>query len=315
MKNKFYVDESKLSYDYLEAVKDPDFKKLVARIKASDDLAKKYTSKLETCVKGLKDCAKCKGIHECVNKDCPGLVLYPRVSGNMILFEYHECKYLKKINEAARAKEQEEERIKELEKTSNTYYYNEPMQIRNASMGDIDLTDKNRLATVKWVKEFYKKYKKDQHIKGLYLHGSFGSGKTYILAALLNELAKSGSSVVIMYYPQLLRTLKETFNKTEDKTYDDILNRMMKSNLLLIDDIGAENVTAWSRDEVLGTIVQYRMEESLPTFFTSNLNIEELEAHLAETKNSVDLVKAKRIIERIKTLTDDIELVSKNRRV
>ena len=117
-----------------------------------------------------------------------------------------------------------------------------------------------------------------------------------------------------MYYPQLLRTLKETFNKT-DKTYDDILNRLTKSDLLLIDDIGAENVTAWSRDEVLGTIVQYRMEESLPTFFTSNLNIEELEAHLAETKNSVDLVKAKRIIERIKTLTDDIELVSKNRRV
>jgi primosomal protein DnaI len=57
------------------------------------------------------------------------------------------------------------------------------------------------------------------------------------------------------------------------------------------------------------------MEESLPTFFTSNLTIDELEAHLSETKNSVDLVKAKRIIERIKTLTDDIELVSKNRRV
>ena len=31
--------------------------------------------------------------------------------------------------------------------------------------------------------------------------------------------------------------------------------------MLLLDDIGAETVTEWSRDEVLGTILQYRMEE------------------------------------------------------
>ena len=57
------------------------------------------------------------------------------------------------------------------------------------------------------------------------------------------------------------------------------------------------------------------MDEKLPTFFTSNLNIEELEDHLAETKNKVDILKAQRIIERVKFLSDDIELISKNRRV
>jgi primosomal protein DnaI len=56
------------------------------------------------------------------------------------------------------------------------------------------------------------------------------------------------------------------------------------------------------------------MDEKLPTFFTSNLNIDELEAHLANTRSSVDIVKAKRIIERIRQLTDDLELVSENRR-
>ena len=56
------------------------------------------------------------------------------------------------------------------------------------------------------------------------------------------------------------------------------------------------------------------MDEKLPTFFTSNLTIDELEAHLSETKESIDKVKARRIIERIKQLTDDIEIISVNRR-
>ena len=72
-----------------------------------------------------------------------------------------------------------------------------------------------------------------------------------------------------------------------------------KIPLLLIDDIGAENVTNWSRDEVLGTILQYRMEENLPTLFTSNLTIEELETHLSTTNKDIDKVKARRIMERI----------------
>ncbi len=52
----------------------------------------------------------------------------------------------------------------------------------------------------------------------------------------------------------------------------------------------------------------------MPTFFTSNLNKDELISHLAYTKNGVDMVKAKRIIERINQLTTDMELISENRR-
>ena len=92
------------------------------------------------------------------------------------------------------------------------------------------------------------------------------------------------------------------------------LDYLKNVDLLLIDDIGAENVTAWGRDEILGAILQYRMNNKLSTFFTSNLNLEELESHLSFSKNSEDKVKARRIIERIKQLSIDIELVSINRR-
>ena len=59
---------------------------------------------------------------------------------------------------------------------------------------------------------------------------------------------------------------------------------------------------------------QYRMNNKLTTFFTSNLTIDELEQHLSITKDSEDRVKARRIIERIKQLTNDMDLVSINRR-
>lgn len=73
-------------------------------------------------------------------------------------------------------------------------------------------------------------------------------------------------------------------------------------------------MTAWARDEILCTILQYRMDEKLPTFFTSNLDISELENHLSITKDGVSDVKARRIIERIKQLTVSQEMISKNLR-
>jgi len=56
------------------------------------------------------------------------------------------------------------------------------------------------------------------------------------------------------------------------------------------------------------------MDNKLTTFFTSNLTIEELEEHLSQSKDSIDKVKARRIIERIKYLTDDLKLISVNNR-
>ena len=129
---------------------------------------------------------------------------------------------------------------------------------------------------------------------------------------MFNELAKRGKQVAIIYYPEFLRALKESFN-TENE-FKDKFNYIKSVEYLLLDDIGADSVTEWSRDEILGTILQYRMEEKLPTFFTSNLTIDELEVHLSMTSKQVDKVKAKRIIERIKQLSSEITMISENKR-
>ncbi|MEL1196606.1 primosomal protein DnaI, partial [Staphylococcus epidermidis] len=58
------------------------------------------------------------------------------------------------------------------------------------------------------------------------------------------------------------------------------VNVIKKAPILMIDDIGADAMSAWVRDEVLGIILQYRMQEQLATFFSSNFTMTELETHL-----------------------------------
>ena len=84
---------------------------------------------------------------------------------------------------------------------------------------------------------------------------------------------------------------------------------------MILDDIGAEQSTPWVRDEILQVILQYRMQENLPTFFTSNFNFEDLEKHFAKGKTGTDETwEARRVMERVRFLAEEIRLEGENRR-
>lgn len=296
--NKFYKNnlEDTLKRDYITSLKDKKFSSLVNKLKLTEEIGMKYTSKLEHTIENLKKCENCKCLNDCKN-EVEGCVYYPQKNGDKLDFNYVACKYKNKSIEE--------------NKINKSFTLGISNEIKNAKMSEIDINDKKRIELIRWLKKFYDEYPNSK--KGLYLHGSFGSGKTYLVAALLNELAKKNYKTVIMYYPEMLSRLKSTFDNTEE-SYNDVFDKIKTCDILLIDDIGAETVTNWSRDEILGTIFQYRMEHELSTFLTSNLTIEELETHLSLAKNNMDKVKARRIIERIKQLTIDMELISVNRR-
>lgn len=284
-----------LKRDYVAALKNPEFKKIVSHLKIKEDLALKYTSGLEMTATELQNCNGCKSIFACQNK-VTGFVYYPQIDEERLTFNYVACKYKKKIiNEEGKIKSE---------------FYQMPLEIRRAKMADIDVKDAKRVSIIKWLTKFHKDYRTNKNLKGLFLHGSFGSGKTYLISALLNELSKEDCRVIIIYYPELLRSLKEAF----ETNFGERIMSLKQADLLLLDDIGAETVTAWNRDEILGTILQYRMDNKLPTFFTSNLNLKELENHFIMNKNGEEQIKARRIIERIKQITESLELVSENRR-
>lgn len=290
------LDDEELKNEFFKAKKDPNFKKLIDSLPLSEDELYKYTSSLKKVVFEKQNDVE-NNHYPSEKNEIPGFVFNVKVVDNKLLFYYDACEIKK-------------EELKEIEYVKNGYYFEVSKNIRNAKMSDIYTDDKNRVELIKWITKFIKEYREGKTFKGLYLSGNFGSGKSYIISACLNEIAKNDKKAAMIYFPEFLRSLKTSFNSD----FDEQFNYARKADILLLDDIGAENVSSWSRDEILGPILQYRMDEKLPTFFTSNLSIDELEVHLSESKEKVDKLKAKRIIERIKFLTDDLKLISSNKR-
>ena len=285
-----------LEIEYFKANKNPEFKKFTDSINLNDKILMKYTSSLMQCFNEKENCKNCKGLENCKN-EVNGCFYKPIIVDGNINFEHKTCKYKNKM-------------LHDIEYVKNGYLFEVSKEVRNANLRNIYTDDKKRNELYRWINRFMIDYKSGKQCKGLYLSGNFGSGKSYLVSAMINELVKDGYKGALIYYPEFLRSLKASFGKD----FDEQFNYVKKSDLLLIDDIGAENISAWSRDEILGPIIQYRMDEKLPTFFTSNLSIEELEVHLSESKDKIDKIKAKRIIERIKFITDDLKLISNNNR-
>jgi len=291
------VDSTTILHNFQDACSDKDFKNFVYGLDIDENILMKYTSSLEDAYVEHKNCLGCKKLDSCKNV-VKGYKYTPKKDNNIIVFSYDACD---KMN-----KNLEENAYKD-----NLEVFELSADLKNASLKDIYKDDKLRLPIIKYFKEFIDNYNSNVKPKGMYIYGSFGSGKTYLTAALFNEMAKKGVKSIMVYYPDFLSELKSSFNTNFSERFYNI----KKIPLLLIDDIGAENVSNWSRDEVLGPILQYRMENHLPTFFTSNLTLSELEKNLSITSSGVDKVKARRIIERIKQLCVYHELISKNRRV
>lgn len=285
-----------LEKSYDEALKDEIFYEMVSKLAYSKKELIKYTSMLEECAIEYGNCKGCKGLLECKNK-LIGYAYLPTVREKQLLFEYETCKYRKEMNEAVKHQK-------------NMELFEVPQELKKACMKDIDTKDKNRYPVIKWIQNFIRNYEKDPHQKGLYLYGSFGAGKSYLIAAMFSELARHNIKSAIVFWPEFLRDLKSSFGTTFDEKY----NAIKRVPLLLIDDIGAEVTTEWGRDEIFCPLIQYRMDENLPTFFTSNLDLKLLEEHFSCSKKGIDVVKSGRIISRIVQLTDQIEMISENRR-
>ena len=292
-------DNNLLKTNYAKALKDSNFADFINQIDAPSEILMKYTSRLKEALTENLNCKNCKQLVACKNK-IKGYKLTPEVLNKSLTFSYLKCNYKIELD-------------KKNSYLKNIYFYEVPPIIKNASFKNIYKDDKKRLPIIKEIKTFYDNYKLGKESKGIYLTGSFGSGKSYLIGALFNELAKYEFKSAIIYFPEFLRKLKSSFSSSNDE-YKELFENIKTVPLLLIDDIGAEKLTDWARDEILGSILQYRMDFKLPTFFTSNLTIKELENHLQINSSSADIVKARRIIERITFLSKEISLVSINRR-
>ncbi|UUX35540.1 primosomal protein DnaI [Fundicoccus culcitae] len=185
--------------------------------------------------------------------------------------------------------------------------------VRNASLADFDTENSpSRQILLEAVMNFIDVYfTNPKQAQGLFIVGPFGVGKTFLLGALANYLVSRNVAVTMIHYPTFASDIKASIS---NNTTHEILQRVKSVDVLMIDDIGAESNSVWLRDEVLSVILEYRMKESLATFFTSNGSISNLESHLTQSRESIEPLKAKRLMERINFLAKEYTLSGENRR-
>jgi DNA replication protein DnaC len=124
-------------------------------------------------------------------------------------------------------------------------------------------------------------------LNNIYIFGNTGCGKTHLAVAMLRRLYDTGrvfygnygmykKTISFRNMADLIFEIKQTFNHSYGDAEAIFINNFSMTHLLVLDDLGAENVGDWST-QVLYLIVERRYRENYPTIVTSNMTPEELE--------------------------------------
>jgi DNA replication protein DnaC len=115
------------------------------------------------------------------------------------------------------------------------------------------------------------------------LIGNSGTGKSHLSIASLRELVinfkvNSQANACFITVPELLMEIRSTYNN-DRYTEKEIVAKYANIPYLIMDDIGAEKDTPRSI-EMLYIIIDRRNRELLPTIYTTNLSLPEIEQYL-----------------------------------
>lgn len=174
--------------------------------------------------------------------------------------------------------------------------------------------DMNNIQVINFCKQFIKNYRYGDKSKGIWLHGDFGRGKSYILGAFANELSKRQVGVTYVSASQMMTDILASMSfDSSSSNFEKQLNRLMKSEILIIDDIGTEKQTNFTINEVIYTIMKHRGEYNKPTFLSSNLTKNDYYIQLNDSKQfqRMDIARLK---EQLDVLMKEMQLSGVNRR-
>ncbi|MFB0638484.1 ATP-binding protein [Candidatus Phytoplasma solani] len=168
----------------------------------------------------------------------------------------------------------------------------------------IDNQQKNKV--FQEMKKIVKDFKNTN--KGFYLYGSFNTSKTFFLKALAQELINKKINVLFLHMSSLTRKFKSfLYNNLLETRFEEL----RQIECLILDDLGAESITPWFRDEILLPLLHYRAEKKLPLFISSNYNFLQLRTHLT-TNNFDNNLKANKIVAKIDLITQFYDFSQKS---
>lgn len=122
----------------------------------------------------------------------------------------------------------------------------------------------------------------------LLLQGGYGCGKTHLAAAIANFAVGMGVPTLFLTVPDLLDLLRFSFD-SEDTTFEGRFEEIRNAPLLVLDDFGTQNATAWAQEKLF-QIVNYRYINRLPLVVTANVPLDEIEERIRSRLKDPELV-------------------------
>jgi len=122
----------------------------------------------------------------------------------------------------------------------------------------------------------------------LLLQGGYGCGKTHLAAAIANFTVSVGMPTLFITVPDLLDALRFTYNNQES-TFEERFDEIRTAPLLVMDDFGTQNATAWAQEKLF-QIINYRYINRLPLVITTNLLLDQIEGRIRSRLEDPELV-------------------------
>lgn len=127
----------------------------------------------------------------------------------------------------------------------------------------------------------------------LLLEGGYGCGKTHLAAAIANHSVNHGIPTLFITVPDLLDSLRFAYADPET-TFEQRFEEIRNSDLLILDDFGTQNATAWAQEKLF-QIINYRYTNKLPTVITTNLMLDQIEGRIRSRLQDDGYVKHAKI--------------------
>src|SRR3954451_24639074 len=113
----------------------------------------------------------------------------------------------------------------------------------------------------------------DKHLDdgaGRWFHGDVGTGKTSLAMLVAKAADTAGRSIAVYSVPQLLATIRRTYESNAEDSYDSLMRRLTGVDLLVLDDLGAERQTEWVLEQ-LYLLINERWQSRGSVLITTNV--------------------------------------------
>lgn len=150
-----------------------------------------------------------------------------------------------------------------------------PKRYQNKTLENFDetrLTGRAYDMAVQYVKRFDEL--RHENTNGIIFVGPTGTGKTHLAYGILNALVPHVRSAICGSVPDLMEMLRP---KADKELGEKRLHALKTSDLVVLDDLGAEQESTWVTERLF-MILNARYNEQLPTIITSNVELKTLES-------------------------------------